>query len=94
MSASGVKIPAMAGHSRWGLGFVSLLMDISTRSHRWRWTSRPDLGERWPSRLVAMAAEDRLSIRRNAHKFAAASDRTIVIYEYTPLVYRRMYFRM
>jgi hypothetical protein len=41
-----------------------------------------------------MAAEDRLSIRRNAHKFAAASDRTIVIYEYTPLVYRRMYFRM
>ena len=30
-------------------------------------TSRPDLGERWPSRLVAAAAEDSLIIRRNAH---------------------------
>jgi hypothetical protein len=27
--------------------------------------SVPDLGERWPARLVAMAAEDRLSITRN-----------------------------
>jgi len=26
-----------------------------------------DLGERWPSRLVATAAEDRLSFRRNPH---------------------------
>src|SRR5262249_62426264 len=31
------------------------------------WTSRPDLGLRWPSRLVATAAEERLSFRHNAH---------------------------
>jgi len=31
-----------------------------------RWTSGPDLGERWPARLVATAAEDRLSFRRNS----------------------------
>ena len=38
-------------------------------------TSGSDLGERWPSRLVATAAEERLSFRRNAHtSFAAASD--------------------
>jgi len=30
---------------------------------RWCGTSRPDLGERWPSRLVATEEEDRLSIR-------------------------------
>jgi hypothetical protein len=29
--------------------------------------SRPDLGRRWPSRLVATAAEDRLIFRRKAH---------------------------
>src|SRR5262249_1789029 len=28
-------------------------------------SSWPDLGERWPSRLVATAEEDRLSFRRN-----------------------------
>jgi hypothetical protein len=40
-----------------------------------RWPSRPDLGEWWPSRLVATAEEDRLNFRRNAHtSFAAASD--------------------
>jgi hypothetical protein len=31
------------------------------RSHRRCWTARPDLGERWPSRLVATAAEDCLN---------------------------------
>jgi hypothetical protein len=31
------------------------------------WPSRPDLGERWPSLLVATAAEDRLSIKRNLY---------------------------
>jgi hypothetical protein len=48
--------------------------------------ARPDLGEWWPSRLVAMAAEDRLSIKRNLRtSFAAASDcPTIAIYQYTP----------
>jgi hypothetical protein len=35
----------------------------SSRPHRWRWTSRSDLGERRPSRLVATAAEDRLNVR-------------------------------
>jgi hypothetical protein len=42
--------------------------------------------ERWPSRLVATAEEDRLNIKRNLHRsFAAASHcRTIAIYEYTP----------
>ena len=29
------------------------------RPHRRRWSSRPSPGERWPSRLVATAAEDR-----------------------------------
>jgi len=33
------------------------------RSHRRCWPARPDLCERWPSRLVAAAAEDRLSFR-------------------------------
>jgi hypothetical protein len=57
-----------------------------SRSHRRCWPSGPHLGERWPSRLVATAEEDRLSFRRNPHtSFAAASDcRTIAIYEYTP----------
>jgi len=57
-----------------------------SRSHRRCWTSRPDLGERRPSRLVATAAEDRLSIKRNLYTlFAAASNRrAIVIYEYAP----------
>jgi probable HAF family extracellular repeat protein len=32
------------------------------RLHRRCWPSRPDLGERWPSRLVATAEEDRLGI--------------------------------
>jgi hypothetical protein len=42
-------------------------------------------GERWPSRLVATASENRLSIRRNLHTFAAVSDcRAIAIYEYSP----------
>jgi hypothetical protein len=34
------------------------------------WPSRSDLGERWPSRLVATAVETRLSVRRNPiHNF-------------------------
>src|SRR5262249_48507105 len=45
----------------------------------------PDLGWRWPSRLVATAAEDRLTDATRT-SFAAASDcRTTAIYEYTPL---------
>jgi hypothetical protein len=56
------------------------------RPHRRCRTSRPNLGERWPSRLVATAAKDRLSIKRNLYtSFAAVSGRrTIAIYEYTP----------
>jgi hypothetical protein len=34
--------------------------DGRARPHRGCWFSRPDLGERWPSRLVATAAEDRV----------------------------------
>src|SRR5215510_388122 len=37
----------------------------SPRPHRRRRTSRADLGERWPSRLVATAAEDHLT--QSAH---------------------------
>jgi hypothetical protein len=56
------------------------------RTHRRCRTSRSDLGLRWPARLVATTAEDRLSFRRNPHtSFAAASDcRAIEICEYTP----------
>jgi hypothetical protein len=43
-------------------------------------SSWSDLGERWPSRLVATAAEDHLSF--HTLRFAALSDcRTIVINE-------------
>src|SRR5689334_6850185 len=30
---------------------------------------RPDIGERWPSRMVATAAENRVSFRHNARDF-------------------------
>jgi len=36
-----------------------------TRSHRRCWTSRPDLGERWPSRLVATASSSKECNCRN-----------------------------
>ena len=46
-----------------------------------RWAARPDLGDRWPSGLVATAAENLAT--QSAQSFAAASDcRTIAIYEY------------
>jgi hypothetical protein len=38
-------------------------------------TSRPDLGERWPSRLVATAEEGRLSFRRNSQTSFATAPR-------------------
>jgi hypothetical protein len=34
--------------------------------------SRADLGERWPSRLVATASRSRLSIKRNLYTSVAA----------------------
>jgi hypothetical protein len=34
-----------------------------SRPHRECWPARPDLRKRWPSRLVATAAEDRLNIQ-------------------------------
>jgi len=52
----------------------------------WRGSARLVGRIRWPSRLVATAAEDRLNFRRrNPHtSFAAVSDcRTIAIYDYT-----------
>jgi hypothetical protein len=79
------SVLAFHGQHAFALGTAIALAERSW-PHRWCWTSRPDLGERWPSRLVATAAEDRLSIKRNPHtSFAAASDcRTLAIYEYTP----------
>jgi hypothetical protein len=41
--------------------------NLETRGKNQRGFTGSDLGERWPSRLVATAAEDRLSFRRNAH---------------------------
>jgi hypothetical protein len=41
-------------------------------------TSRPDFGERWPARLVATAAEDRLNTpRKSAHVVFGGDCRTI-----------------
>src|SRR5262249_36516608 len=72
-----------SGRSDRGLRFYPFTPKIC--SLKPGWPSRPDLGKRWPSRLVA-SAEDRLSIKRNPHtSFAAASDcRTIAIYGYAP----------
>src|SRR5262249_10654546 len=42
---------------------------LASRSHRRCWPARPHLGERWPSRLVATAAEKRLSFRHIATPF-------------------------
>jgi hypothetical protein len=39
---------------------------ISAGSNRRRGSAQPDLGERWPSRLLATAEEDRLNPRRNS----------------------------
>ena len=62
------------------------IASIPERPHRRCWPAWPDLGERWPARLVATASEDRLSVRRNSHTtFAATSDcRIIAICEYAP----------
>jgi hypothetical protein len=37
-----------------------------SRPHRRCWLARPDLSWRWPSRLVATAAKDRLNFRRKS----------------------------
>jgi hypothetical protein len=42
---------------------------IALPERRRCWTSRPDLGERWPARLVATAEEDRLNIRAQSVPF-------------------------
>src|SRR6516164_8266211 len=44
---------------------------IRSRPNRWRWPSRPDLGERWPSRLVATAAENRCEVELQMPKESA-----------------------
>jgi hypothetical protein len=44
-------------------------------------SSRPPLGERWPSRLVATAEEDRLNNFRATSHVVAALSRAIAIYE-------------
>jgi hypothetical protein len=49
-SASRLEIPEFSN-----LNFKPILHDCA-RPNRRRWPARPDLGERWPSRLVATAA--------------------------------------
>jgi hypothetical protein len=44
------------------LGCVAANYSSFTWPHRWRGAARPDLRERWPSRLVATTEENRLSI--------------------------------
>jgi hypothetical protein len=46
--------------------------DRRDESNRRCWPARPDLGERWPSRLVATAAENRLNIPASRHTSFAA----------------------
>jgi hypothetical protein len=49
----------------------------------------PNLRERWPSRLMATTAEDRLSFRQRQHIAPfrrPAIGRAIAIYEYAPLL--------
>src|SRR5262249_24549678 len=53
--------------SRYGL-FGNHNAAGSPRPRRRCWPSRPDLGERWPSRLVAATAEDRLKRSRVCRK--------------------------
>src|SRR5262249_54063419 len=40
--------------------------DAAGHAHCRYWPARPDLGERWPVRLVATSEEDYLSFRHNA----------------------------
>ena len=65
-----------------GATFVSISSDFASRAK----VATEQGGGCWPSRLVATAKEDRLSIKRDLYtSFAAASDcRTIAIYEYAP----------
>ena len=42
--------------------YLQRLVEIDPRTYRWCWPARPDLGERWPCRLVAAAEEDRLTL--------------------------------
>src|SRR5262249_4573457 len=54
---------AFGSSSTVGLDAVSV---SSARTNRRCWTARPDLGRRWPSRLVATAVEERLRFRRKS----------------------------
>jgi hypothetical protein len=45
---------------------LAVASSARSRPHRRCWAARPDLGERCPFRLVATAAENRLSFRHNA----------------------------
>src|SRR5262249_54107565 len=46
----------------------------SPRSHRGCWPARPDLGERWPSRLVATPEEERLAFPLKPAQFQIEND--------------------
>jgi hypothetical protein len=54
-----------AGKNRIAIYDPKTVLFGALRPHRRCWHSGPDLGERWPSRLVATAEEKRLSFRRN-----------------------------
>ena len=43
---------------------IAALTVISTVAEAAHWTAGPDLGERWPSRLVVTAEENRLSCKQ------------------------------
>jgi len=58
---------AFRGQHAFALGTV-IALAVRSRAHRGRWPSRLDLGERWSSRLVATAAEERLNFRRRQQR--------------------------
>src|SRR5262249_41913407 len=53
-------------------GRIEAGIPCSPRPHRRRRTSRSNLGQRWPARLVPTAEEDRLSVRRNPHSVSGS----------------------
>jgi hypothetical protein len=64
-----VKLPIVPGFFSTVAGSISVVPGPIARCG----PSRPDLGKRWPSRLVATAEEDRLSFRRNPNTSLGAA---------------------
>jgi hypothetical protein len=60
------------------IGLAECVPDLGTPlaiPHRWCWPSGPDPGERWPSRLVATAEEDRLSFQQQRANIVCGTQR-------------------